>query len=156
MALTPREIEIKNKLYNQYKANKRNFIKKYGSEAEKVMVGRSIKTARNMATNENKNKIREMIKSVLERGPIEEIDSVSFIQNRKSVSDNPIISNQENPEDTVTMDIPLLIRMLEYAREDAKTDMDLHSVAENMIELSKNGKVLNMDDYNKIIPNEND
>jgi hypothetical protein len=34
--------------------------------------------------------------------------------------------------------------------------MDLHSVAENMIELSKNGKVLNMDDYNKIIPNEND
>ncbi len=154
MALTPREIEIKNKLYNQYKSNKRNFIKKYGSEAEKVMTGRSITVAKNMATNENKNRIREMIKSVLERGPVEEIDSISFIQDRKSISDNPI-AKIENPKDVVMMDIPLLIRMLEYAREDAKTDMDLHSVAENMIELSKTGKVLNMEDYNKIISNKN-
>ena len=32
--------------------------------------------------------------------------------------------------DVVAFDIPLLIRMLEYAREDAKTDMDLHKVVE--------------------------
>jgi len=32
--------------------------------------------------------------------------------------------------DTITMDVPLFIRMLEYAREDAKTDIDLHDVTE--------------------------
>jgi hypothetical protein len=31
-----------------------------------------------------------------------------------------------NPKDTITVDVPLFIRLLEYAREDAKTDMDLH------------------------------
>ena len=31
--------------------------------------------------------------------------------------------NEENKPDTLTMDIPLFIRMLEYAKEDAKTDM---------------------------------
>lgn len=53
--------------------------------------------------------------------------------------------------DTITMDVPLFLRMLEYAKEDAKTDIDLHIATENIIELSKiNGK-LNMDDYNNII-----
>jgi hypothetical protein len=49
------------------------------------------------------------------------------------------------------MDVPLLIRMMEYAKEDAETDMDLHAAAENMIELSKEDRILNMDDYNTII-----
>jgi hypothetical protein len=53
-------------------------------------------------------------------------------------------------KDTVTMDIPLLIRVLEYAREDAKTDMDLHKVVENLINMRGEG-ALSMDMYNKII-----
>jgi len=36
-----------------------------------------------------------------------------------------------NPKDTIKLDVPLFIRLLEYAREDAKDDMDLHRVAEN-------------------------
>jgi hypothetical protein len=56
-----------------------------------------------------------------------------------------------NPKDVVKMDVPLLIRMLEYAREDAKTDMDLHDVAENLITLSANGQTLDMNHYNKIV-----
>lgn len=48
--------------------------------------------------------------------------------------------------DTVVFDIPLLIRMLEYAREDAKTDMDLHKVVEKLIRIRKKG-VLTMKDY---------
>lgn len=59
----------------------------------------------------------------------------------------------EDPIDLVTLDIPLLIRMLEYAREDAKTDMDLHNVVDTMIELSKEG-TLTMDNYNKIVNQE--
>ena len=53
-------------------------------------------------------------------------------------------------KDTVTMDIPLLIRVLEYAREDAKTDMDLHKVVENLINMRGHG-ALSMDMYNKIV-----
>lgn len=63
--------------------------------------------------------------------------------------DNP--SNGGNPEDTITMDIPLFIRMLEYAREDAKSDMDLHDVTEKAIDLSKDGEVLDMSKYEDIV-----
>jgi hypothetical protein len=51
--------------------------------------------------------------------------------------------------DTVTVDVPLLIRLLEYAREDAKTDMDLHNLAENLI---KAKRTLTMDDYDHLVP----
>lgn len=52
--------------------------------------------------------------------------------------------------DTVSVDVPLLIRLLEYAREDAQTDMDLHHVADRMIELSQEDRTLTMDDYQTI------
>jgi hypothetical protein len=53
-------------------------------------------------------------------------------------------------KDTVTMDIPLLIRVLEYAREDAKTDMDLHKVVENLINMRGEG-TMSMAMYDKIV-----
>lgn len=53
--------------------------------------------------------------------------------------------------DTVTLDIPLMIRLLEYAREDAQTDMDLHNVAEQLITLSKEIGTLTMDHYESIM-----
>lgn len=48
--------------------------------------------------------------------------------------------------DTITMDVPLFIRLLEYAREDAKTDMDLHNLAEKVI-FEAQSRVLTMEDY---------
>jgi hypothetical protein len=56
-----------------------------------------------------------------------------------------------NPKDIISVDVPLFIRLLEYAREDAQTDMDLHNVADNIIDLSEEGRVLSMDDYNAIV-----
>ncbi len=56
-----------------------------------------------------------------------------------------------NPSDKVTLDIPLFIRLLEYAREDAKTDMDLHNVAEKAISLSETGRTLTMNDYDSLV-----
>jgi hypothetical protein len=56
-----------------------------------------------------------------------------------------------NPSDKVTLDIPLFIRLLEYAREDAKTDMDLHNVAEKAIAASETGKTLTMSDYDGLV-----
>lgn len=61
-----------------------------------------------------------------------------------------------DPKDIVTMDVPLLIRLLEYAREDAKDDVDLHKAAENIVRLSKEAEpdeplILTMNDYDEII-----
>lgn len=61
------------------------------------------------------------------------------------------LGDDTDPVDTVTLDIPLLIRLLEYSREDAKTDMDLHNVTEKLIELSKTTDVLSMDKYDAIV-----
>ena len=64
-------------------------------------------------------------------------------------------SVNNNPVDKVSMDIPFLIRVMEYAKEDAKTDMDLHAATEKMISLSKDGKTLTMDNYDSIFSTEN-
>jgi len=61
---------------------------------------------------------------------------------------------EENPIDSITMDIPLFIRMLEFAREDASTDMDLHDLAEKAIDMSAEGEVLSMDDYEGLVGGE--
>jgi hypothetical protein len=58
---------------------------------------------------------------------------------------------EDNQPDVVALDIPLLIRLFEYAREDAKTDMDLHDVAERLIAMSETGQALSMADYDKIV-----
>lgn len=63
-------------------------------------------------------------------------------------------SVNNNPVDKVSMDIPFLIRVMEYAKEDAKTDMDLHAATEKMISLSKDGKTLTMDNYDSIFSTE--
>ncbi len=56
---------------------------------------------------------------------------------------------QTENTDQLTLDVPLFIRLLEYAKEDAKTDMDLHKLTENALNLKKG--LLTMDDYDKII-----
>ena len=56
--------------------------------------------------------------------------------------------------DTITMDVPLFIRMLEYAKEDASADVDLHDVAENAVSLNKDQEVLSMDDYDALLPSD--
>jgi len=63
---------------------------------------------------------------------------------------------REDEEDTVTVDVPLLIRLLEYAREDSKNDVDLHEVADKLIELSLSDEVLTMEHYESIIHKEKD
>jgi hypothetical protein len=61
------------------------------------------------------------------------------------------LKKEEDKVDTITMDVPLFIRMLEYSREDAAEDMDLHDVTEKAIALGKERGILQMDDYKEII-----
>ena len=60
------------------------------------------------------------------------------------------VIQEADKKDTVTVDIPLLIRLLEHAREDIKSDMDLHRVVEKLIDMRNKG-VLTMSDYDAIV-----
>jgi hypothetical protein len=64
---------------------------------------------------------------------------------------NLLEAKEEDAVDTITMDIPLFLRMLEYAREDAKQDLDLHDVTEKANKLGKERGILQMDDYEEIV-----
>ena len=142
--LTPSELEKREEVINTLKHNRKSFINRYGKDAEKVMYAIATKRAKNQTENMNKDKIKEMVKTALST-PQQEINSESYISSRKQVKES------SNPTDTITMDVPLFIRMLEYAREDAKTDMDLHDVTEMATSLSADGKTLTMADYDGIV-----
>ena len=57
---------------------------------------------------------------------------------------------EENPVDVIRMDVPLFMRCLEFSREDAQDDVDLHHLVEKAVELSKDGKTLTMDNYDEL------
>ena len=57
-----------------------------------------------------------------------------------------IKEEQQDPQDTITVDVPLFIRLLELAREDIKSDPELHNVVERTLAI-KNRGTLTMDDY---------
>jgi hypothetical protein len=69
----------------------------------------------------------------------------------QGMTNNLSEAKEEDKVDTITMDIPLFLRMLEYSREDASQDMDLHDVTEKAISLGKERGILQMDDYDEII-----
>jgi hypothetical protein len=83
--------------------------------------------------------------------PDGKIDSYDYLAKRDAaIKKAKTMKEEMNPVDVITMDVPLFIRMMEYAREDAKTDLDLHDIAEKAIALSTSGKVLTMADYGSI------
>jgi hypothetical protein len=59
--------------------------------------------------------------------------------------------NQQNPEDVVAFDVPMFIRLLEFAREDATDDEALHKATDKIIELCQDGQVLTMDQYDEVV-----
>jgi hypothetical protein len=78
------------------------------------------------------------------------INALNRVFNDYEFRYNTILENM-NPKDTITVDVPLFIRLLEYAKEDAKTDMDLHDAAERAISLSTEGECLGMESYDSIV-----
>lgn len=61
---------------------------------------------------------------------------------------------EENKMDVITVDVPLFIRLLEFAREDSTDDMQLHDVAEKLIELCADGDIMTMEQYDEIVKTE--
>ena len=69
----------------------------------------------------------------------------------QGMTNNLSEAKEEDAVDTITMDIPLFLRMLEYSREDAKKDLDLHDVTDKAISLGKERGILSMEDYEEIV-----
>lgn len=116
-------VKVKGKAMNECKFKKLSSAE-YGKKRKKSLI-------ESLEDFETEN---PEIEAFIDVEPVEEVPAVN-----------------ENPEDTVSMNIPLLMRMLEFAKEDAKTDVELHDVVEKLTDLSKNGRVLTMDDYDAII-----
>ena len=66
------------------------------------------------------------------------------------IDDFEVNTPEENPVDVIRMDVPLFMRCLEFSREDAQDDADLHHLVEKAVELSKDGKTLTMDNYDEL------
>jgi hypothetical protein len=58
---------------------------------------------------------------------------------------------EENKIDVITVDVPLFIRLLEFAREDSTDDAQLHEVATKLVELCQDGDIMTMEQYDEII-----
>ena len=60
-------------------------------------------------------------------------------------------ATKEDPTDIIAMDVPLFLRILEWAKEEAAEDVDLHEVTERAIEAVKLRGLLSMDDYDSLV-----
>ena len=58
---------------------------------------------------------------------------------------------QDNRIDVITVDVPLFIRLLEFAREDSTDDAQLHEVASKLVELCQDGDIMTMEQYDDIV-----
>lgn len=103
-------------------------------------------------TTAEKNKKEDIVKGLKKSGFKKDDPAMYAIATAKA---KKLAENEEDVVDTVTLDIPLFIRLLEYSKEDAQTDMDLHDVAEKAIALNKSKEILSMEDYNTIIGDSN-
>jgi uncharacterized protein YajQ (UPF0234 family) len=75
--LTERELESRESVLKGLLSNKRNLVKKYGKDAEKVMYGIATKKAKSKVEGMNKNKIKELIQLQLELAPNNKFDDES-------------------------------------------------------------------------------
>jgi uncharacterized protein YajQ (UPF0234 family) len=99
------------------------------------------------------NALNRFIKAMAKRYDYSEQDAVYAIMAALKQRDFDGLNEatEKDPIDTITMDVPLFIRVLEYAREDAQADMDLHDLAEKAISATKQQGMLSMDDYDMLV-----
>ena len=92
--------------------------------------------------DEAQERYPEVFKSIAE--------SLEFIPTEVEFADDK--ECLENATDVISLDVPLFLRLLEWAREDATEDVDLHVVAENAVKIMQgNTEFLSMDEYEDII-----
>jgi hypothetical protein len=157
--LTKNELEQRDIALKGLVKNKRSLVKKYGKDAEKVMYGIATKQAKQKQEAMNLENLKGMIEATLRNEKDADLNKdgeLSRYEKKRGAAIEKAmgIKEEEQPDaiDIVTLDVPLFIRMLEYAKEDAADDMDLHELATKTIALSKQRGILSMEDYDTLIP----
>jgi hypothetical protein len=151
--LTQRQTALKGLL-----KNKHSLVKKYGKDAEKVMYGIATKQAKKKQETMNLENLKGMIENALknpDKADLNKDGKLSDYEKKRGAAIEKAMDIKEIEQDvidTVTLDVPLFIRMLEYAKEEAADDVDLHELATKTIALSKQRGILSMEDYEAIIP----
>lgn len=132
--------------------------KSYAAKAQQAMVEANVK----FGDKVNYDYITPFLQSEKYSGTIIERDGIPYVKlddGQQTISGSKSVkwhkgwkkSKFENggaidKKDTLTLDVPLMIRLLELSREDIKSDAELHFLVEKLIEL-KNKPVLTMEDY---------
>jgi len=155
--LTKNELDKRDIALKGLVKNKRSLVKKYGKDAEKVMYGIATKQAKNKQEAMNLENLKGMIEAALknpDKADLNKDGKLSDYEKKRGAAIEKAMVKEEEQDviDTVTLDVPLFIRMLEYAKEDAADDMDLHDLAEKTIALNKQKGILSMEDYDTLIP----
>ena len=83
--LTERELDKRTEAIQGLLSNKRTLVKKYGKDAEKVMYGIATKQAKNKVEGMNKDKIKELIQTALQK---EETTSINESKGAKNYFDD--------------------------------------------------------------------
>ena len=155
--LTKNELDKRDIALKGLVKNKRSLVKKYGKDAEKVMYGIATKQAKNKQEAMNLENLKGMIEAALanpDKADLNKDGKLSdYEEKRGAAIEKAMVKEEEQPDviDIVTLDVPLFIRMLEYAKEEAADDMDLHELATKTIALSKQRGILSMEDYDTLI-----
>jgi hypothetical protein len=156
--LTENELEQRDISLKGLLKSKRSLVKKYGKDAEKVMYGIATKQAKKKQETMNLENLKGMIEAALanpDKADLNKDGKLSGYEKKRGAAiEKAMVKEEEQPDaiDIITLDVPLFIRMLEYAKEEAADDMDLHELATKTIVLSKQRGILSMEDYEALIP----
>jgi len=97
-------------------------------------------------------KDKALVISFLRKSKVAENTQMKDLKKVQEFFSKPVgEATKEDPTDIIAMDVPLFLRMLEWAKEEAAEDVDLHEVTERAIEAVKLRGLLSMDDYNDLI-----
>ena len=80
--------------------------------------------------------------------------ALESLDNVPPSGDNIEGSIELNSADVVHLNVPLFIRLLEYAREDAKDDAALHLLTERLIKVCQDGSTVGMEVYDRLVGTE--
>ena len=100
--LTERELESRESVLKGLLSNKRNLVKKYGKDAEKVMYGIATKKAKSKVEGMNKSKIKELIQLALEgvdSSPRSNTDDINIDKSYSSGADYGSETSANTAED---------------------------------------------------------
>jgi len=81
-SLSKKVIDAREEILKNMKSNKRELVKRYGADAEKVMYGRATNLAKKQINKMNTEKLRELIKSKLLEAPKKDLNNDGEINSK--------------------------------------------------------------------------